>query len=272
MELVSVPTDTVPLDGLWYPVDEPRGAVLLMHGNTMNFYTGAPRFLPPVLGPLGFSCLAFNRRGHDILSIRDSRAAVGGAFQTAAEGRADTMFAARWLAERGFSAPFLVGHSNGGTLAAAHAAEQLGVRGLVLLSAHLGGPNILRVQANAGQLVADRFDEFVQRAERLVAAGRGDELLAVPGWWYVISAASLLDRLRETPDLLALAPSIRCPTLFVRGDSESPEVYPAELFAEVAGGACEVVVVERCDHFYVGVEDRVAQVVAEWLSEQGGTL
>jgi hypothetical protein len=26
-----------------------RGAVLLFHGNTMNFYVGAPRFLPPVL-------------------------------------------------------------------------------------------------------------------------------------------------------------------------------------------------------------------------------
>lgn len=270
MDLVSIPTDTVPLDGLWYEAEQPRGAVLLLHGNTMNFYTGAPRFLPPVLVPLGFSCLAFNRRGHDILSIRDSRAAEGGAFQTAAEGRADTVFAARWLAERGFGAPFLVGHSNGGTLAAAHAAEQLGVRGLVLLSAHLGGPTILRVQANAGQLVADRFDEFVQRAERLVAAGRGDELLAVPGWWYVISAASLLDRLHATPDLVALAPAIRCPTLFLRGTAESPDVYPAERFAEVAGGACEVALVEGAEHFYVGHEDEVAQIVAGWLDKQGG--
>jgi hypothetical protein len=30
----------------------------------MNFYVGAPRFLPPVLTRLGFACLAFNRRGH----------------------------------------------------------------------------------------------------------------------------------------------------------------------------------------------------------------
>jgi pimeloyl-ACP methyl ester carboxylesterase len=72
-ELISIATDTLPLDGAFYlPESEPCGAVILFHGNTMNFYVGAPRFLPPVLTALGFACLAFNRRGHDILSIRDS--------------------------------------------------------------------------------------------------------------------------------------------------------------------------------------------------------
>ena len=66
-ELISIATNTLPLDGAFYlPEAEPCGAVLLYHGNTMNFYVGAPRFLPPVLTRLGFACLAFNRRGHDI--------------------------------------------------------------------------------------------------------------------------------------------------------------------------------------------------------------
>jgi pimeloyl-ACP methyl ester carboxylesterase len=69
-ELISIATDTLPLDGVFYQ-PEPSGAVMLFHGNTMNFYAGAPRFLPPVLTRLGFACLAFNRRGHEILSIRD---------------------------------------------------------------------------------------------------------------------------------------------------------------------------------------------------------
>ena len=81
-ELISIPTDTLPLDGAFYlPEGESCGAAMLFHGNTMNFYVGAPRFLPPVLTRLGFACLAFNRRGHDILSIRDSRGAEGAAFQ-----------------------------------------------------------------------------------------------------------------------------------------------------------------------------------------------
>src|SRR6185312_7518633 len=45
--LVSIPTDTVALEGAWYePAGVERtGAALLFHGNTMNFYSGAPRFL-----------------------------------------------------------------------------------------------------------------------------------------------------------------------------------------------------------------------------------
>ena len=50
-ELVTIETETTPLDGAFYlPDDGPvLGGVLLFHGNTMNFYVGAPRFLPPVL-------------------------------------------------------------------------------------------------------------------------------------------------------------------------------------------------------------------------------
>jgi len=66
----------------------------------MNFYVGALRFLPPVLLKLGLACLAFNRRGHDILSTRNSRVPEGGAFQLAREGIEDNRSAARWIAER----------------------------------------------------------------------------------------------------------------------------------------------------------------------------
>src|SRR5437879_12840429 len=83
----------------------------------MNFYVGALRFLPPVLVKLGLACLAFNRRGHDILSTRNSRVPEGGAFQLAREGIEDNRSAARWMAERGFPHPVIIGHSNGGMLA-----------------------------------------------------------------------------------------------------------------------------------------------------------
>jgi hypothetical protein len=105
-EFISITTDTLPLDGAFYlPEEECCGAVMLFHGNTMNFYVGAPRFLPPVLTCLGFACLAFNRRGHDILSIRDNRAAEGAAFQLTKEGIENNKYAARWLAQRGVLPP-----------------------------------------------------------------------------------------------------------------------------------------------------------------------
>ena len=104
LELIEIKADTIPLDGLFYePEEKPaKGAIMICHGNTMNFYTGAPRFLPPRLCQLGFACLSFNRRGHDIMSIRDSRKAVGAAFQTTGEGIADNEFASKWLEKKGF--------------------------------------------------------------------------------------------------------------------------------------------------------------------------
>jgi len=267
-ELVSIPTDTIPLDGLYYePEGGPAGAALLFHGNTMNFYVGALRFLPPVLVKLGLACLAFNRRGHDILSTRASRAPEGGAFQLAREGIEDNRVAASWMAERGFAHPVIIGHSNGGMLAVRHVADHPRTPALVLLSAHLGGKNIMERTSKAGLMAQDRVEEFTARAKELVASGRGRELMLMPGWWYAISAESFLDRLTEMPDGLALAPTIKCPTLYVRGDKESRENYPAEDFRTRAGGPCDVKIVPDCDHFYNGREEAIQAIVSSWVAE-----
>lgn len=271
-ELVSIPTDTTPLDGAFHWPDrgDVAGAALLFHGNTMNFYTGAPRFLPPVLTRLGLACLAFNRRGHDILSIRDSRAAEGAAFQLTREGIADNRIAAEWLAAKGFAAPVVIGHSNGGMLAVQHVVDHPNTRALVLLSAHGGGRNSVPLSCKAGLFAGDRLDELTAEARARVKAGRGRQLMLMPGWWYVISAESFLDRLTEMPDVLALAPQVKCPTLYVRGDKEPPANYPAEAFKAGAGGPCDVEIVADCDHFYVGREAAVAELVAGWLARRLG--
>lgn len=266
-ELVTIATDTLPLDGAFHRPDgeASAGAVLLMHGNTMNFYMGAPRFLPPVLTARGYACLAFNRRGHDILGIRDSRAAEGAAFQLTREAIADNVFAARWLSARGFPDPILAGHSNGGMLAVRHAADHPGTPALVLLSAHAGGRGIVPNASKAGLLAGDRLAEITAQAEALVAAGRPRELILLPGWWYVATAESFLDLLNDLPDILELAPMIRCPVLYLRGDKEPRQLYPAEAFQARAGGRCDVRIIADCDHFYVGREAETAAIVAEWL-------
>jgi pimeloyl-ACP methyl ester carboxylesterase len=271
-ELISIPTGTVPLDGaLHLPEGPVTGAVLLFHGNTMNFYVGAPRFLPPALTAMGYACLAFNRRGHDILSIRDSRAAEGAAFQLTREGIEDNRLAARWMMERGFPAPVVIGHSNGGMLAVPHVVAHPETPAMILLSAHGGGTDGVRRSSQAGLMAGDRLEEITTQARALVAEGRGRELMLMPGWWYVISAESFLDRMTEMPNILDLAPLVRCPVLYLRGDQESRENYPAEMFQSRAGGTCDVQIIPDCDHFYRGRETTVIERVVTWLaSRQAG--
>jgi len=266
--LVSIPTATVALEGAWY---EPaagaiRGAAVIFHGNTMNFFTGAARFLPPALTRLGFACLAFNRRGHDILGIRDSREAEGAAFQTYAEAIDDNRIAAAWLAARGFPDPVVIGHSNGGTLAVQHAADYPRTPALVLLSAHCGGREMVPRASRAGLLAKDRLEEFVRLARTMVSEGRGQELMLLPGWWYVTSAASFVDALENCPDVLALAPRVGCPVLYLRGEREPPDLYPAEAFAGRSAGRCDVAIIPDCDHFYAGREHAVSTIVCSWLA------
>jgi pimeloyl-ACP methyl ester carboxylesterase len=267
-ELVSIPTNTIPLDGLYYEPEsgKARGVVLLFHGNTMNFYTGPMRFLPPALIEIGLACLAFNRRGHDVLSTRSSRIAEGGAYQLAREGIEDNRLAARWLAARGFAAPAVIGHSNGGMLAVRHVVDHPQTPALVLLSGHGGGKHIVQSGGKSGLMVGERVEEFAERAREMVRSGRGRELMLMPGWWYAISAESFLDRLTETPDVLELAREVRCPTLYIRGDQEQRDAYPAEEFKARAGGPCDVEIVAGCGHFYNGRETVIQDLVCSWLA------
>jgi pimeloyl-ACP methyl ester carboxylesterase len=265
-ELISIPTETTPLDGALHLPDGPTtGAALLFHGNTMNFYIGAPRFLPPALTAMGYACLAFNRRGHDILSIRDSRAAEGAAFQLTADGIEDNRIAAKWMADQGFPPPVIIGHSNGGMLAVPHVVAHPDTPALILLSAHGGGRDGLRRSSQAGLMAADRLAEITAQARAMVAAGKGRDLMLMPGWWYVITAESFLDRMTAMPDTLQLAPAIKCPVLYLRGDQEDPETYPAEAFRDRAAGPVEVAIIPNCDHFYRGREAPVIECVTTWL-------
>lgn len=265
-ELVSIPTNTTPLDGLLYePADgSASGAALLMHGNGMNFYYGAPRFLPPHLLRAGLAALAYNRHGHDTISAA-TRVAEGNAYQSVAEAIADNEAAAAFLAARGFAEPAVIGHSNGGMLAARHVAGHPETPALVLLSAHCGGREMLPRSSALGLLAGDRLAELSAQAHDMVEAGRGDELMLLPGWFYVTTAASFVDMENNLPPLLDQAPLIRCPVLFVRGDQEDPDLYPAEAFAAEAAGPVDVRILPDCNHFYEGHEAELGALVADWL-------
>lgn len=265
-ELVSIPTPTHPLDGAYYTPDGTTGgAAMYCHGNQMNFYVGAARFLAPYITSLGCAFLAFNRRGHDSVSTYNSREPVGGAYQTVVEGIEDNELAAQFLADRGFKNPIVIGHSNGGVLASEHVARHPDTRALVLLSGHAGGNRLTDPNSASRYTINEKTGELIREAEKLLAAGKPRQLMLLPTWWHVISAQTFMDRLTNVPSLVENARRIRCPVLFIRGDQEPVANYPAEKFKENCSCACEIAIIPNCDHFYVGAEERVAQTVTGWL-------
>ncbi len=267
-ELISIPTPTHPLDAAYYTPDGlSKGAAMYCHGNQMNFYVCAARFLAPHLTSLGYAFMPFNRRGHDSVSTYDRRECVGGAYQTVAEGIEDNRIAAKYLADKGFENPIVIGHSNGGVLASEHVARHPETRALILLSAHAGGNRLTNPRSARNFSLAGNTGEQIKEAEALIAAGKPRQLMLIPAWWWVISARTFLDRLTNAPDLVANAKRITCPVLFIRGDQEPKENYPAERFKENCAGRCEIAIIPNCDHFYVGAEDLVSKVVVDWLKQ-----
>lgn len=267
IELVSIATETYPLDGLFYtPRDRPaKAAAMFFHGNCHNFYMGPSRFMPARLVANGIACLAFNRRGHDMVTSLDGRNIGGGAFQIASEAIADNRHAAQWLQSRGFTNPILIGHSNGGVLAAQHCVDHPATPALVLLSAHRGGRGFTSILSEHGLFGKETLPALIEQAEAMVAKGQGNELLLLPGWWWVISAESLLDYSRNMPATLDNAAKIKTPVLYICGDQEPPDIYPAEAFASMCAGPCEATIVPDCDHFYSRHEEDVTDQVARWL-------
>ena len=165
-ELISIPTPTHPLDGAYYTPDGAiKSAAMYCHGNQMNFYVCAARFLAPFVTSLGYAFLAFNRRGHDSVSTFDSREPVGGAYQTVAEGIEDNELAAQFLANQGFNNPVVIGHSNGGVLASEHVARHPETPALILLSAHAGGNRLTNPRSARSFTITDKTDEQTKEAE-----------------------------------------------------------------------------------------------------------
>jgi pimeloyl-ACP methyl ester carboxylesterase len=261
--------DNFPLDGLLHA---PAGggathAALLVHGKVMNFYTGPGRILPPYLTAMGFTCLAMNRRGHDLGGIRNVRESYGGSWEKFSDSQLDIAAGIAALRERGCSSIVLIGHSFGGIAAAAYAGDRpADVAALALCSAGTGGLDYLIQSSRRGMLAADRHEAVDAEARRLVAEGRGDQMIALPGWWYAITAASWVDLSINVPVTLRNVQRYPGPLLALRGSREDAELYPAEAMA-AASRRGKLAVIPEADHFYNRAEGAFGQAVCEWLGE-----
>ena len=265
--------DGTPLDGVHYARPEDRRppaartVVNFLHGRSMNFYVGVQRFAAADLVAAGYDVLAMNRRSAGVAGIRDTFDGIGDAWTLWREHRMDVEAAVRHLRGQGYRRIVMAGHSQGGLLAADYAVKDPDVAGLILASPasmHRGLPSAFP-EAGRG--------DVAQRARAMVAEGKEKELLPLPMWPWIMSAESVVDPLR--PDaaipLDELLARYRGPLLvFCGAAGHDARLLPGAraAFDRSSSPGKRLELLEGCDHFYVGFEERVVALLKGWLAKR----
>jgi pimeloyl-ACP methyl ester carboxylesterase len=259
-------------------------AVIWVHGWGVNFYSPTYVRIGRALADLGYPCVAVNTRMHDIGTVagyRDGKRLRGGGYWgVPSEAVRDIASWIDFAGERGFNRVILVGHSFGWSVVRAYQGgkQDRRVVGVVLAS---GGVRGYTPPADPNQ----RAEATRQHAEatRLVADGRGDDLLRLPNRPFpsFVSAATFLDDANtpaeygdffgeKTPN--PAVARIRCPLLAFFGTRESETGTEADLeliktcIQRLRSGprSVDTVMIRGADHMYSGEEEQVARTIATW--------
>lgn len=251
-------------------------AVIWIHGWGVNFYESSYVAIGRALASRGYTTIIGNTRMHDIGTVqgyrRGRRIRGGGYWGVASEQVRDL---AAWidLADaRGFQRCVLVGHSAGWAAVRQYqAAEQ--------------DPRVVGLVSASGQVYPNDAPDSAMLAEatRLVADGRGDDLLRIAGRSSpsFVSAATYLDTANTPPEVMDFygirtkSPAvgrIRCPLLAFFGTRDDVgtakdlEVIRASIRRQSTGPSrVDAVMIENADHMYHGQEKQVAEVIARWI-------
>lgn len=279
VELVSVRTeDGYFLDGAyWRAAGEAPAqadACLLLHGATGHAFTPLMRALSEGLADVGVAVLAINTRGHGIVSrvARPGGNELGGvAFEDLDEAPRDVHAGVRWLASRGHRRIGIAGHSLGAVKCIVTQAVEPVANTACLIA--LSPPRLAyAVQAESAE--GPRFVETLERARRLVEAGRADELMRsetpIPAFF---SAGQYLKKYgpEDRYDLVRHLPQVQCPVLLLYGTREAVDVAAIGGTAAAASALAaanpqiRIATVDGADHVYTRTLDTVLDCVTDWL-------
>ena len=280
-ELVQVATaDGVVLHGLLQTPEHPRGAVLMMHGNSSSFYQPFFAHFAERMTALGWAALRANNRGHDVVSRGDAPGSaspryLGAAFERVDECRHDW---AAWIdhLERRGRLPLVVwGHSLGAVKTAYYLARHGDGR---VAAAVLASPPRLAHSRLAQGVHAEAIRRQLEEARRLAESGRPEALLpiALPTP-FLCSAATYLDKYgpEERYDVVRLLEEVEVPVLVLTGEREVAEDLPfiglPEAIEELGRRRPRLthVSIPGADHHYTGRQPLAFERVAEWLAGLG---
>jgi pimeloyl-ACP methyl ester carboxylesterase len=280
--------DGIELHGLYCPVETDKPVVLHFHGLAGNFYEN--RFVDSLANALndrGFGFLTANNRGHDYLSdfIRLTSAGVqwvqiGAAHELFEECVLDIEAWLDFLSSRGHGSIALQGHSSGAAKVVYYLSQKQDsrVKSIILLSPS----DDVGLQR---QSLGDRFEEALATARGMLSEGRGDQLMPTGYFDYPIDAKTYLNMFgpetkngvfdfssSSRTEFVELA-AVQCPILAVLGSVREAVVgdvgeFLVHLRAYARRSAhCATHVVAGAPHNYMDHEDRIAELVTDWVAK-----
>lgn len=271
------------------PVNQVPGvdAVLMMHGNSLNFYHPFFRYFAEQLAAIGCATLRANNRGHDVIhrpvGVRDNVSALesfhvepAAYFGTACEAfddcRRDWRAWLTFLWDRGYRRLLLWGHSRGAVKTAYYLAIEHDPR---VQACILASPPHFSYARWMQSPQADLFAADLAEAQWLVDLGQPDGLVHVQvPMDYLTTAGAYLDQYgpAEKYNVMWLIGAIRCPVLAISGTEEVAKRFgfdglPAG-FSQIRQAKPDLthLSVPGGDHFYTGKQEYVLERVLEWLA------
>jgi pimeloyl-ACP methyl ester carboxylesterase len=251
--------------------------VIVLHGSGTNFYMHVPGFLGASLPSYGYTTFSMNFRSHDRLY----------ATSIFEDCEKDLRAGVRFMHEEGFEKIVLVGHSLSVTLVLYYMArtQDPSVVGLVLSGGHDDLRGITpRLWEGLVENPQEKYAEVLEECRRLVAEGKGDQVFVIPAYapdpalklptqWRETSAKSFLSyRAPESNNNASKwIPHVATPMLFIANTvvdtTGSPEMSRRLRALATRAPFTEYVEIEGSGHFFVGFEDQVTRLIAEWLDK-----
>ena len=277
-ELVNVLTeDKVYLDGLFTASEHAPStdidAAILVHGLSGNFYKSRLlKHFANVLNSIGISTVLINTRGHDYLNStqRMGRAStLGAAVEIIDECKHDLFAWCEFLKSRQRDQLMLLGHSLGGIkslYAQAHLPHENVKRVAALSSTKLSYDSLM------GSSGGDKFAYWLNRAQMMVAEGKGEEWMFVTfpfATW--MSAIAYLAKYGDGDknNWMNFMNQISIPVFAAFGQREL-EHNPAfsamkQDLANVDQPNFTIDIVPNADHFYSACFDEASNRLLNWL-------
>lgn len=290
MKIVSFPAmDEVILTGLLEEVPNSKTIFISVHGMKNNVINNINQVLSEVAVQNGYSFLAFNNRGHDIVSYTEKiidgkkvKKLGGASFEDILESYDDVKGAIDYALSLGYSKVYLVGHSLGCTKIV-YTYQKLienkensilnAINGILLLSL-VDLPHVQQY------FLGNRFEEVLAYAEQKEREGKLDELMPSEVFIHPISVKTYLRYFKynseinfanySSDDKLEELNKISCP-LFMRWGTDkemilqSPEELLSCLKNKLANSSLDIAFLAGANHSYYGKEADLANQIIKFV-------